>query len=158
MDFTPIIEPLRGPTCMFKTSKISTQVEIASWARVWQNLCLKCSASKMDIRGTQNARLGLERGSILYNILKCIYLQLKLRIYNNRICSTGPKKLVFTFTNVSQNAFLSYITFSQAQFGISVQVQSRTETGLIASLKLTIYSCRAERGCLVAVGSYLGGQ
>ena len=36
VDFTPIIKPLRGPTCMLKTSKISTQVEIASWARVWQ--------------------------------------------------------------------------------------------------------------------------
>ena len=35
-DFTPIIKPLRGPTCMLKTSKISTQVEIASRARVWQ--------------------------------------------------------------------------------------------------------------------------
>ena len=36
VDYTPIIEPLRGPTGMLKTSKISTQVEIASWARVWQ--------------------------------------------------------------------------------------------------------------------------
>ena len=36
VDYTPIIKPLRGPTCMLKTSKISTQVEIASWARVWQ--------------------------------------------------------------------------------------------------------------------------
>ena len=36
VDYTPRIEPLRGPTCMLKTSKISTQVEIASWARVWQ--------------------------------------------------------------------------------------------------------------------------
>ena len=35
VDFTPIIKPLRGPTCMLKTNKISTQVEIASWARVW---------------------------------------------------------------------------------------------------------------------------
>ena len=26
VDYTPIIEPLRGPTCMLKTSKISTQV------------------------------------------------------------------------------------------------------------------------------------
>ena len=34
--FTPIIKPLCGPTCMLKTSKISTQVEIASWARVGQ--------------------------------------------------------------------------------------------------------------------------
>ena len=36
VDFPPIIKPLRGPTCMLKTSKISTQAEIASWARVWQ--------------------------------------------------------------------------------------------------------------------------
>ena len=36
VDFTPIIKPLRGPTCMRKTSKTSTHVEIASWARVWQ--------------------------------------------------------------------------------------------------------------------------
>ena len=46
VDYTPMIEPLRGPTCMLKTSKISTQVEIASWARVWQkrtvNRRLKC--------------------------------------------------------------------------------------------------------------------
>ena len=28
VDFTPIIKPLRGPTCMFKTSKISTQVKV----------------------------------------------------------------------------------------------------------------------------------
>ena len=26
VDFTPIIKPLRGPTCVLKTSKISTQV------------------------------------------------------------------------------------------------------------------------------------
>ena len=36
VDYTPIIEPPRGPTCMFKTSKISTQVKIVSWARVGQ--------------------------------------------------------------------------------------------------------------------------
>ena len=38
VDFNPIIKPLRGPTCKLKTSKTSTQVEVASWARVWQNL------------------------------------------------------------------------------------------------------------------------
>ena len=36
VDFIPIIKPLRGPTCKLKTSKISTQVEVASWARMWQ--------------------------------------------------------------------------------------------------------------------------
>ena len=36
VDFNPIIMPLRGPTCKLKPCKISTQVEIASWARVWQ--------------------------------------------------------------------------------------------------------------------------
>ena len=42
MDFTQIIKPLRGPTCMLKTSKISTQVEIASWARAWPK-CDSCT-------------------------------------------------------------------------------------------------------------------
>ena len=37
MDFNPIIMPLCGPTCKLKPCKISTQVEIASWARVWQH-------------------------------------------------------------------------------------------------------------------------
>ena len=36
MDYTSIIKPLHGPTYMLKTSKISSQVEIASWAQVWQ--------------------------------------------------------------------------------------------------------------------------
>ena len=36
VDFNPIIMPLRGPTFKLKQCKISTQVEIASWARVWQ--------------------------------------------------------------------------------------------------------------------------
>ena len=43
VDFIPIIKPLRGPTCKLKTSKISTQVEVASWARVWQ----KCAPMKI---------------------------------------------------------------------------------------------------------------
>ena len=53
VDYTPIIEPLRGPTCMLKTSKISTQVEIASWARVWQlyiqGYCRKTISINLDM-------------------------------------------------------------------------------------------------------------
>ena len=36
VDFIPIIKPLCGPTCKLKSNKISTQVELSSWARVWQ--------------------------------------------------------------------------------------------------------------------------
>ena len=36
-DFTPIINPIHSPTFMIKTSKMSTQVEIASWSWVWQH-------------------------------------------------------------------------------------------------------------------------
>ena len=36
LDITPIINPIHSPTFLIKTSKILTQVEIASWSWVWQ--------------------------------------------------------------------------------------------------------------------------
>ena len=50
VDFTPIIKPLCSRTCllMLKANKISTQVDIASWAKVWQ--CERTPSTGWDFK------------------------------------------------------------------------------------------------------------
>ena len=100
VDFTPIIEPLRGPTCMLKTSTISTQVEIASWAIPFSTICFNIKKLRGGVHPHWTVEfLWKEIFKILYLIL---YIESCHKVISRNIffrslagCSNFIEKLIY---------------------------------------------------------------